>query len=355
MAREKLCKVCGTPKRFTKDHVWLPNGTTVQRRNPSHRTVFIETDNIARTFSGVEDRIGMSIENIVIEAKRWATFDSFDNILPRPGKTIIRLIGSRLIDLSLGRRGRVAGYGAIKLAATRRVRGAGRFVTVRIKEPYSLPLFCGDLAGAFGAITGRDVSVSYESKADDAFEVTGEISRFPIALGARPEPVTYPRKPGAVALESCPRCGAPMMLADYAWDLERGMIAHRERGRRMVMVGPAALDAIIERLREELGDTVNRVITEAQRSIVRTGFYGLEEIMPEDLFRRQFAIRGLGNLSEIAWRENGLRITLENSCIQPVLAGVMQGFLEMATQAPAHVSWSVTDDGDLVVDVSSNG
>ncbi len=353
MARDKLCRVCGTPKLFARDHVWLPDGTIVQRKNPAHRTVFIETENIERTFSGVEDMIGMSIENIVVNAKRSATFDAINSILPGPTKIALRLFGAKLMDRNLSRRGRVVGYGAIDLVAMRRIRREGRSITVSIKEPYSLPLFCGDIAGSTEAVRGREVTVTYDEKGTDHYSVTGHFGRSRVKLHDRLNVPRYTHKPGDLDLEPCPACGAPKMLADYTWDLDRGVIVHRDRGRRMVMIGPSALDAIIDELRVELGETVNRVITEAQRRIVRTGFYGLEEITPEDLFRRQFAIRGLGNLSNIEWRDRGLRITLENSCIQPVLAGVMQGFVEMATAAPAYVSWSATDDGDLVVDVSS--
>ncbi len=353
MGRAKLCRTCGTPKRIAAEHVWLPDGTIVQRKNPEHRMVFIETENIARTFSGVEELINMSIEHIIVEAKRRAAFDFISHSIPTPVRIVVKIAGVKLVARSISGLGLVMGYGAIRIVKLRRLPFRSAYVIMGIRRPYSLPLFCGDLAGSFEAVRGREIGISYEQTGPDDYEVTGHISRHPLELRDRLSTRRYSHKPGDIALEPCPGCGAPLMLAEYAWDLETGVIEHRERGRRMAVLGPAALDAIIHELQVELGETVNRVITEAQRRIVRTGFYGLDEITPLDLFRRQFAIRGLGNLSEIEWRENGLRIRLENSCIQPVLVGVMQGFFELATGGHATVEWSVSDDGDLVVEVSS--
>lgn len=195
--------------------------------------------------------------------------------------------------------------------------------------------------------------MTYEQKAAEVYEVTGLISDDPLKQQGRPGARQYSHKPGDMALEKCPECGAPSMLSEFAWYLDRGWIEHRERGRRMVMVGPAALDAIIDRLMENLGETIPRVIVEAERRFIRTGFYGLEEITPVELFRQQFALRGLGNLSEVEWLEDRLRIRLENPCIHPVLVGVMQGFFELVSGGQAKAEWSVSDDGDLIVEISS--
>jgi len=340
---------------LAKEHEWLSDGTIVQRENPEHRMVFIETENISRTFSGVEDIIDMSIERIIIEAKRRATFDFVDHTLSGLVKAIVRVIGVRPIANNINRLGQVMGYGAIRIVSLHRTHGKGDFITMRIKEPYSLPLFCGDLAGAFEAVTRREVAVTYEQKETGDYEVTGYISSHPIELQDRLRTREYSHKPGDIALERCPNCGAPMALSEYVWYLDRGLIEHRERGRRMAMAGPAALDAIIDDLQEELGETIPRVIVEAQRRVIRTGFYGLEEITSVETLRQQLALRGFGNLRDVEWLEDRLRIRLENPCIHPVLVGVMLGFFELASGGEGKAEWSVSDDGGLVVEVSSAG
>jgi len=197
--------------------------------------------------------------------------------------------------------------------------------------------------------------VTYIRKEADEYEVTGHISNHPIELQDRLRIREYSHKPGDIALEKCPRCGAPMALSEFAWYRDRGLIEHRERGRRMAMVGPATLDAIIDDLQEELGESIPRVITEAQRRFIKTGFYGAEAMAPFETLRQQLALRGLGNLREMERLSDRLRIRLENSCMHPLIVGVMLGVFELASGGKGKTEWSVSDDGDLVVEVSSAG
>ncbi len=353
MPDKRLCKVCGTPRRLTAEHEWLGDGTIVQRENPDHRMIFIETENIARTFGGVEEIINMSIERIIIEAKRRATFDFVDHTLPGIVKAIVRIIGLRPVVRDISNLGRVMGYGDIKLVSLHRMHGKDDYITLSITEPYSLPLFCGDLAGAFNAVNRRQVAVSYERTNGDAYEVTGHISSHPVELRDRLRTRAYSHKPGDIVLERCAKCGGPRALSEYVWHPDRGVAIHRERGRRMATLGPAALDAVIDDLQDELGETIPAVIIEAQKRFIKTGFYGLEEIASIELFRKELAIRGLGNLCEVEWVEDHLNIRLENPCLHPVIAGLILGFFELASGSEGKVDWTTMEDGDLIVKVSS--
>ncbi len=355
MPDKGLCPVCGVPRRLTAEHEWSSGGTIVQRKNPEHRMVFIETENVNRTFSGVEEIIETSIERIIVEAKRRATFDFIDHTLPGIVKGIIRVIGLRPVIRNISSLGRVMGYGDISLVSVRRVHGKGDHVTLRIVEPYSLPLFCGDLAGAFNAVNRRQVAVHYRPIDGNDYEVTGHVSMHPLELQDRLKIRHYEHKPGDIALEPCPDCGGPLALADFAWDLDRGVVVHRERGRRMAMLGPAALDAIIDDLEDELGETIPHVIVEAQKRFIKTGFYGLDEITPSELLRKQLAIRGMGNLRNMEWVEDNLRVCLENACLHPVIAGLILGFFEFASGREGSVSWNGKPDGDLEVEVAAAG
>lgn len=352
MPREKLCPVCKASKRVIKEHEWMQDGTIVQRKNRDHRMIFIEAHNIASTFSGVEEIIGMSIEHIIVEAKRRATFDFVDHMLPGIVKAIVRLVGIKPVVRDISKLGSVMGYGDIKLAEIRRVHDEGDYATMNIKEPYSIPLFCGDVAGTFNATDRREVNITYDEKAPDDYEVTAHISNHPLALQERLQTRPYTHKEGNVQLERCPKCGGPMELSNYQWHLDRGVIENRTNGRRMALVGPASLDAIIEELESELGESIPQVIIEAQRRFIRTGFYSLDEIASEELFRMQLAIRGLGNLREVKWDQDRMRITLENPCLSVVIVGLVLGFFELASGREGKADWEFTDDGSMIVEVS---
>jgi hypothetical protein len=348
-----MCSVCGVAKRVNKEHEWLDNGTIVQRDNPDHRMIFIETENINSTFSGVEQIINMSIERIITEAKRRATFDFVDHSLSGIVKAIVRLVGMRPVIKNIDALGSVMGFGDINLVTLRHRYGEDSLAKISIKEPYSVPLFCGDLAGAFNAIRRRQVAVEYEEVAPDEYMITGYIFQHPLELQERLQTKAYQRKPGDIAFESCPECGGPMALSEYKWDMDRGVIENRTNGRRMALTGPAALDAIIEELEKELGDTIPAVVVEAQRRFIKSGFYSLEEIASEELFRMQLAIRGLGSMKDLEWPQGGLRFRLENSCLHPVIVGMALGFFEMATGKEGRSEWEQTEDGDLIVEISS--
>lgn len=353
MSGGKLCPECGASRRITREHEWLDNGLIVQRANPDHRMLFIETGNVSAIFSGVEELIGMSIQRIIEEAKRKATYDFIGHMVPDFLKPVVRLVGVRPVIRNVINLGSVMGYGRMSLVSVRRIHGKGDFVTVTVRDIYSLPLFCGDLAGTFNAVDSREVQVTCRQVSPDEYEITAHISTVPLELRERLLPKEYPRKEGDLALPKCPRCGGPRALSGFSWDLERGVIVGRDTGRRMAMIGPAALDAIIDELEKELGESIPATIVEAQRRFVRTGFYSLEEVATEDLFREQLALRGLGNVREVKWGENSIAFRMENACLHPVIVGLVLGFFELATGNEGEADWRLEDDGDLVVEVRS--
>ncbi|MDY6794837.1 MAG: hypothetical protein SWK76_06100 [Actinomycetota bacterium] len=350
--RARTCGRCGVPMRVVREHKWLDDGTITQAKNPDHRMVFIESENINSTFSNIEEIIGLSIERMVIEAKRRAAFDFIDHMLPGIVKAVVRMIGLRPVIRNVASLGRVMGYGDLTLVDLRRMHDQGDHATLLIREPYSLPLFCGDLAGTFEAIDRRDVGVEYEKVSSDSYRITGVISKHPLELRERLQTRTYSHKPGGIAYKTCPSCGGPEDLSQYGWDLERGVVMDKIYDRRMALLGPAALEAVIDDLEEELGDTIPRVIIEAQRRFVKTGFYTLEEVSSLEKFRAALAIRGMGNLREMDWNEKGLKIRIENPCLYQVLVGLVQGFLELASGREARVDWELVEDNDLSVEVA---
>jgi hypothetical protein len=353
MPNIKACPECGVPKRFVKEHEWLDNGTMVQRKNPDHRMIFIENENINATFSGVEEIIGMSIERIITEAKRRATYDFIDHMLPGPVKAVVKLIGVKPVIRNVTSLAMVMGYGDVGLDSIRRVHGKGDYVTVRCRELYSLPLFSGDFAGTFNAVDRREVGITSEEVGPDEYLVTGHITPHPLELQERLQTMEYSRKEGDIEFERCPSCGGPMILSRYKWHTDRGVILNKTSGRRMAAMGPASLDAIIAELEKELGDTIPRVIVEAQRRFLRSGFYSVDEARSPEDFREALALRGMGNLKEVDWKESGLHFRMENPCLILVLVGLVQGMFELVSGIDSEVDWEVTPDGDLVVDVAA--
>ncbi|MEW6555421.1 MAG: hypothetical protein AB1384_14180 [Actinomycetota bacterium] len=355
MSENGLCKRCGAPKKLVREHRWLGNGTIVQRKNPHHRMIFIECENINATYRNLEEIIGHSIEHLLIEAKRKATLDFIDHLLLTGVKSIVRLVGVRLVAYHVSRLGGVMGYGRIRLGVVRRIHGRNDYITYRVENPYSLPLFCGDMAGAVNAIDPREVKMSYREVAPDVYEVTASISSHPLELQEELNGTRYTYRPGDLEIERCPACGGPKYLSAYRWDLGSGTVVSRTSGHRKAMLGPAALEAVIELLEKELGDTVSETVIEAQRRFVKTDFYSLEEASSEEGLRAHLALRGLGNLREMTWSGGRLTLRIENACLHLFLVGVMKGIYELATGKDAEVAWELSEKGSFIIEAWPSG
>ena len=94
MAKIRLCPACGAARDVTRLHTWMPNGTILEKSNPDHRMVFIESDSLRDTFAGIERIIGISIEPIIIESQRRSTFESVNIELPGPVRALTRWTGT---------------------------------------------------------------------------------------------------------------------------------------------------------------------------------------------------------------------------------------------------------------------
>jgi hypothetical protein len=119
----------------------------------------------------------------------------------------------------------------------------------------------------------------------------------------------------------------------------------------MVLLAPYELDPVFQELEEELGDTIPATVVEAQRRYTRDNFHSLWNIMDEDDFRAQFALRGLGNVREVKARKGGLRLRMDNAALHLMIAGSMQGAFEAATGAASRVEWELSKEGNLQVEV----
>jgi hypothetical protein len=95
-----------------------------------------------------------------------------------------------------------------------------RDVVERIKEPYSVALWCGDLAGSSEAVTSRDHDVRYERITEDDRMKAWPAER-PMGLTSWLKPIEYDYVEGEIELGKCPECGGPAALSDYVWSMER--------------------------------------------------------------------------------------------------------------------------------------
>jgi hypothetical protein len=173
MSETPLCPECGVPTQFINNHLWLNGGIVVQSGDQEHRMVMVECDNLDPLFKEIEEIIGVSIERIVIETKRRATRDYLNRIIPDDVKKLVQSKQMDVVPLveAVNVTGHVLGYGDSRLADIRYENEPEDYVIEQIDEPYSLLLWCGDLAGSSEAVTSRDHDVSYRKLSPGLLEI----------------------------------------------------------------------------------------------------------------------------------------------------------------------------------------
>jgi hypothetical protein len=348
MAEVKICKTCGVPVRIGKDHNWNRDGTITQKRDPDHRMLFFDSDSIDGLFANIEQLIGVSLEKIIVESKARATRAYISQLLRGARGKVARIIGLERIIRRVVEQGRILGYGDIVVTE---FNWKENYMFCEIGRPYSLKLFCGDLMGANEAIRKVAGTVSYEEIGPDRYLIKNHQAPHAPELEDRLLPKPRPRKPGDITYETCPGCGVPVEIGPFSWDLVKGVITHRETGMRMAMFGPGGLQSVFDELEAELGESIPETIVEAQKMYVRQNPYLRWKGFGKEGVRRWLAIQGLGNLVSLDQGESGFSACIENPAIPTILVGSALGFFEYTTGTRGSARWSVSDDGDLLVEV----
>ncbi len=352
MAGLEVCKECLVPLHIATENTWMNGGAIVQSRDSRNRMVFMESENLDPLFRGIEKLISMHFEQAVIAAKRKAVRAYLGSLLPEVTKEMLRRreIDWKPVNDAFRGQARMSGYGKYELVDYRHEQDVDDYVVETIKEPYSVPLACGDMIGAFEILFGCDLGVEYKQLEKDLYEIRGFVASHPEEFKGRLKFKQVDIKPGDVQLERCRSCGAPAALSDYAWHIDRGVIVNRVTGRRMVLTG-MELDTIFSELESELGDIIPRAVIEAQRRFVRGGFYDIEGLGTRGM-REQLAVRGLGNIRELKSNERGLSIRIENSFLHLIVIGLVQGLYEHAFNVDTALEWELSKYAVLEVKVT---
>lgn len=348
MAAFKQCKTCGVPLRIGKDHIWNSDGTISQRRDRDHRMILFDSEGIEALFTNIEQLIGIPIEKIVVESKARATAAYISHLLRGFRGTAARIVGLERIVQRVVNQGRVMGYGDINIVE---IDWKSMIIRIRIRSPYSLKLFCGDMRGSTEAIRKLEGLATYEEIGPDTFMVVATHEPHAVELQGRLMPTAPPRKPGNISYDLCPRCNVPLEISQFKWDTSAGTII-REAGRvRYAIFGPAGLQAVFDELERELGESIPEAIIEAQRMHVSSRMGKQWESIggddPRGWLKGWLAMQGMGNLVSLEAVEGGYTARIENPAVPLVLLGTATALFEFLAGSKAELDWSLAEDGDL--------
>ncbi len=353
MSQMKFCGECGVPSPVSKDHTWGDNGVMVQSSS-GHRMLFFESDNLDALFANIEEILGLSIEKIIIESKRREVKDYVEKMISPLARKVASRVGVGMVIDKLSKDGRAFGYGDIGLVGRRRKGDEGDFITMSVRNPHSLALFCGEVLGAWETIDGREHYIEHEKVGDDSYHVTCRVGPHPIELQERLQFKESTYKPGGIVYERCRACGVPKNVAKYRWDLREGTIRHPHSGRRMAIFGPTGLEAILDDLESELGETIPQVVIEAQRRYIRASMADMGWVGDYERYRRMMGFRGVGDMIAYDSDPTRMSVKMRNACVPLLQVGIFQGIFELTNGLETSTyEFERSEDGDLSIEIKA--
>jgi hypothetical protein len=347
------CPECNVPELISQSVDWLNNGDIVQKLNPQARMGFIESENFDPLFHNMGQIIGISIEPMIMNIAARGVEAYMKRVVPQQARD---MMVARQLDVKSFAEytctlAHVYGFGKYEALDYRYERDAEDYAKHNITKPFSLPLAAGAMAGTLSSMVEGQYQVAYKERSPSIYEFKASWTEYPEELMERFDAVRYEHRDGDIEFERCGSCGMPKVVAQYRWLLEEGQIVNESTGRRMVLLAPGIQDLLFLELEKELGDTIPKVVVEAQRRFTKTGFYSIEQVADEGDFRTQLALRGLGNLRDIKMRSSGVSMHVDNAAGYLMAIGMIQGVFETAFGGESDVEWALSEMGDLEVEI----
>ena len=202
------------------------------------------------------------------------------------------------------------------------------------------------------AIRKLEGQVTYQEIGPNSFLIKDFKAEGATGLENRLERAELPRKPGDISYHRCPGCDAPLEMSGFAWDLDKGTIVQKSSGIRYAVFGSAGMQAVLDELEKELGDTIPDTIVEAQRMHAQGTMNHRWKSIGEGDIRNWLAVQGLGNLVKLDEKDGGYSVVVQNPAIPLLLVGTVAALFEFITGKKGGVEWEIAKDGDLSVIVT---
>jgi hypothetical protein len=357
MSKIAQCRECGVPIQVSKGQTWQANGVIAETKDPDHRMVFFESENLQNVYKNIEDTIGVSIERIVVESQSRSTRQYLEKLISPVLRKLLALFYPGLIARRMADIARLYGYGELSVLDLRIQRipfadHKGDYAVNSVRNPYSIYRLSGDNLGGMEAAAGRACTVDRELTDDNTYRITIRAGSHPPELKERLGRKQYVQKSGNIELERCPSCGIPLGVARFQWDLENGIIADRDSRRRMAIFGPGAADAAFEDLEAELGETIPETVIDAQRQYVKASMRSEDYHNFTSELEKVLALRGVGMLARFEADDKHISVTIKNSCLHLWMVGIIQGLFELGTgNSNTTREWELSNEGVLTVTV----
>ncbi len=348
------CGVCGVPVGITRGNIWHAGGSINGRFPPHIKGTFFDVEELGFLFRSLSEMMDYDIGSIVARGKYHDAREYMGALLGFLGNSRGELPPEEELYNMMLYPIRIWGVAMVDFEKV-----DGEEKVIRVKEPYSIPLLCGDVAGVADAVTGREHMATWEGG-----EHEGVIRAFPsrgfaAVNGLIEEADDYAGKhvSGELEGELCGECGAPQGVGGlFAWDTEGCRIEDRNSKRRYCFNNTRGITAVLRMLVAELGEDVEESMVDIShqysRSLHRCDGGGAEAggARPHSDPREclgNFPYRGWGRVTQADQQGKTWTVSVKDPYNGVLLAGRICGIIEASLGQELRVA-SINEEADTL-------
>jgi hypothetical protein len=315
---------------------------------PHNRGTLYVVDELNNLFPAFSERIDFDITPLVVEGKRRDGKRYVDSLLHKLGE-LGELPAN--VDIILMFRRFITFWGLA--GAELKEYKEGESLTLEVENTYSIPMFEGDVAGMFESLENRRGEASWEGDATRGLlkivagegepELTERIEQE-VEMG-----VPFVEE-GDLEYRTCPECGVPREISEeFEWDVPNARITEKATGKRYILHNTSGMVAVVRSLREELGEEIEKIITEISRQYARDYYGLLADRSSMDAELMKFPSRSWGRPARLRRSERDYRLRMVNPYCTPIVVGRIWGLIEVFEEN--DLSLEELSEGEGYVDI----
>lgn len=322
-----ICDECGLPLGISRGNVWHDGGGISGRYPPYMKGTFFDVDEANHIFDALSELLEYDIGDLVAGGKYHDTKQYMRSMMERmgeasggklpPGEDLYRMMLQPTCIWGIARAWNIT----VK-------RGE---MSLEVENPYSVPLFCGDVAAVADAVEGGGMRAEWEGSRERGTMTVRPADGYSHVERRVDEALYAGGEPAGEELdcERCPACGAPLEVSKlFVWDLDRCLIEERATGARYCFNNTSGIVAVMGLLAAEVEEGLERKMTEMARDYYRdlSGRLGGGWTLEEQL--ASFPFRGWGAPSREASGGGETAVAVENPYSDILLSGRIWGMEE---------------------------
>lgn len=346
------CDKCGIPLGISRGNVWHADGSISGKYPPYMKGTFFDVDEINHLLNALSAHLQYDISDIAAGGKYrdaiqyMASFmvnirkASGGKLPPRESLYEIMMNASRT-------------WGVADPSADRIEPGK---IVLRVRYPYSVPLFGGDVAATSAVIEDMDMEARWEGSEDEGILTVVPSDKYSGILERVEEELPADIQPEMedLARERCEGCGAPRAVSEiFSWDTGRFGIYERLTDRRYCFNNTNGIVAALKHLIEELGEEIRQKMVEVVREHSRELYSSLRGDFTLERELKGFPFKGWGVVGEASFMDEKVAITVDNPYSEILLNGRIWGMLEAYKQSTLKAEEVLLEAGSLHLSLGS--